>query len=154
LLEQGVRPAADFLELRLQIAVIANAAHQLVAEEPRPIVELQEVQLPRDVVGEVGVFDRHRLEVLPLFELLSGTAHAESVEEDLLPIGLVVLLGLLLVRLDGLVDFRLLHLEKRVRLEFGLQVLLEVEQRHIQQIHRLVQARVHAQLLAELCRLL
>lgn len=46
------------------------------------------------------------------------------------------------------------NLEKRVGRQLLLQVLLQVEQRHIEQVHRLVQARIDLQFLAQARRLL
>src|SRR2546428_7383667 len=84
-----------------------------------------------------------------------GALIAAGVEQDFLPIGLVVLFGFLLVLL-GLLrqrDFGLLlrldQLEERITEQFLLQVLLQVEQRHVQQIHRLIQARIDPQLLRQ-----
>src|ERR1017187_4511965 len=39
------------------------------------------------------------------------------------------------------------HLEERVREEFLLEVLLQVEQRHVQHVHRLIEARIDLELL-------
>ena len=41
------------------------------------------------------------------------------------------------------------HLEERVAEQLLLQVLLKVEQRHVEQVHRLVQARIDPQVLAQ-----
>ena len=78
----------------------------------------------------------------------------EAVEEDLLPVDLVFLLLLLLLLLGVLLlVFLLLRLdqvEERIVQQLLLQVLLEVEQGHVEQIHRLVEAWIDLQLLPEL----
>ena len=58
---------------------------------------------------------------------------------------LLGLLGLLVV-----LFFRLDELEERIIQQLLLEVLLEIEQRHVQEIHRLVQAWIDLQLLPEL----
>ena len=78
------------------------------------------------------------------------------VEEDALPVGLVLglrfLLGLVLLLFrSGRLDFflRLDELEERIAQELLFQMLLQVEQRHVEQIHRLIQARIDPQVLPE-----
>src|SRR5207302_542661 len=101
--------------------------------------------------------DRHGLDVFPRFaHVARRRARVRSVvEQDLFPVGLVVGLGLLFVFLGLLRQryFRLLlrldQLEERVPEQLLLQVLLEIEQWHVQQVHGLVQPRVDAELLRE-----
>ena len=112
------------------------------------------------MVGEVARVDRDRLVVLALLVLLAAAAGVEAVEEDLLPVdlALLVLLGLrfglrrllLDLALVLLVLLRLDHVEEGIVEELLLEVLLEVEQGHVEQIHRLVQARIDLELLLEL----
>src|SRR5207302_434402 len=75
------------------------------------------------------------------------------VEQDVLPIGLVVavllLLRLRLLRCRRLLLFRLDQLEKRVAEQLLFEVLLQVQQRHVQQIHRLVQPGIDPQVLPQ-----
>src|SRR5262249_54047908 len=87
----------------------------------------------------------------------------ESVEKDLLPVDLVRLLlrrrlddglrlglGGFLSLLGLLVFLRLDHVEEGIVQQLLLEVLLEIEQRHVEQVHRLIQARIDLQLLLEL----
>ena len=112
------------------------------------------------MVREVARVDGDRLVVLPLLVFLPATAGVEAVEEDLLPIDLTLLVLLRLRFGIGafLLDFalvllvllRLDHVEEGVVEELLLEVLLEVEERHVEQIHRLIQARIDLELLLEL----
>src|SRR5204863_5830018 len=102
--------------------------------------------------------DRDRLDV---FARVAVTAARHAVlravlEQDVFPIGPVLGFGLflglvvLLLGCRGLDLFLGLdHLEERVAEQLLLEVLLEVEQRHVQQIHRLVQAWIDPQILAQ-----
>jgi len=86
----------------------------------------------------------------------------EAVEKDAFPIDLVVrglffflrggFLGLRALLLFLL--FRLHHLQERIVQQLLLEMLLEGEQRHVKQIHRLIQAWIDLELLAELCALI
>ena len=58
---------------------------------------------------------------------------------------LAVVLFLVVLRLD--------HLEEGIVEELLLEMLLEIEERHVQEIHRLIQARIDLELLLELCGL-
>ena len=112
------------------------------------------------MVGEIARVDRDRLVVLALLVLLTPAARIEAVEQDLLPVdlALLVLLGLrfgigrlfLNLALVLLVVLRLDHVEEGIVEQLLLEVLLEVEQRHVEQIHRLVEARIDLELLLEL----
>ena len=92
--------------------------------------------------------------------LLATSSRVEAVEQDLLPVDLALLLllcfGFLRRLLGGDVALllvflvRLDHVEERVVEQFLLQVLLEVEEGHVEQIHRLVEARIDLELLLEL----
>ena len=77
-------------------------------------------------------------------------------EEDTLPVGPVLHLRfflrfvLLLVRggrLNLLLRFD--QLEKWIAQELLLQMLLQIQQRHVQEIHRLIQARIDPQVLPQ-----
>ena len=77
-------------------------------------------------------------------------------EQNVFPVGPVLGFGFLLRfvvlllgsrRLDLLLRFD--HLEEGIAEQLLFQVLFEVEQRHVQQIHRLVQARIDPQILAQ-----
>ncbi len=87
----------------------------------------------------------------------------ESIEENLFPIYLAgaLILGLGLNRLRLFALLRLLFfllfldkIEKRVVQKLLLQVLLKVEEGHVEQIHRLVEAWIDLELLSELSRLI
>ena len=128
-----------------------------------PRRELEERDLVAQVVVQVARVDGDRLEVLLLLVLLAAPARVEAVEQDLLPVDLVLAafsssllrLGLLAVsssapRRPRPRPPRLHQVEERVVQELLLQVLLEVEQRHVQQIHRLIEAWIDLELLPEL----
>ena len=141
-----------------QISVLVDVADELLGEEHLPRVEIEQRDLVAQVVAEIARGDGDRLVVLLLLVLLSSAAGVEAIEQDLLPVDLVVR-RLLFLRCLRLLGFRSLlfvlflgldHLEERIVQQLLLEVLLEVEQRHVQQIHRLVQARIDLQLLPEL----
>ncbi len=115
--------------------------------------QLEHLQLVPQVIGEVAGLDRDRLDIFHRLELLARAADIEAVEEDLLPVDFVVLLGLLVLLFGGLfrhlLVLRLLQLEERVVEQLLLEVLLEVEHRHVEHVHRLVQARIDAEFLAK-----
>ena len=93
--------------------------------------------------------------MIPSIELLPGAADVEAVEEDLLPVHLFFLLLLLLflllvlgrVLIGRLLVLRLEQLEERIRQQLLLEVLLEIQKRHVKQIHRLIQAWIDLELL-------
>src|SRR5205814_8946580 len=95
------------------------------------------------------------------FVLFAPAPRVESVKENLFPVDLVAVLffGLRGRSLDRdfslgvvllFIVLRLDHLGTRIVKELLLEMLLEVEQRHVQQIHRLIQARIDLKLLLEL----
>ncbi len=86
--------------------------------------------------------------VLPLLVLLAPTAGLVSIEQDIFPIDLVLVFGglVFLVPLHPILG-RLDQLEERVGDQLLFQVLLQVEQGHIEEIHRLIEARIDPQLL-------
>ncbi len=98
------------------------------------------------MVVQVARGDYNGLVVLALLELLPPTAGLESIEEDFLPVDLVVSL---LLRLLGIVIRRLDQIEERIIDELLLKVLLEVEQGHIEQVHRLIEAWIDPEFLPE-----
>ena len=120
--------------------------------------EIQQRHLINQMVAQVTRGRRDRLEIFLFLVLLALATGLEAVEEDLFPVDLVLglrLLGFVSRRLSFgclliLFLFRLDHLQERIRLQLLLQVLLEVEQGHVQQIHRLIQARIDLELLPDL----
>src|SRR5437868_9768392 len=96
--------------------------------------------------------------------LLAPTASGvETVEQNLFPINfagtLVLCLGLGLLLDLGLLllfflFFRLYQIQEGIVEELLLEVLLQIEQRHVEQVHRLVQARIDLELLPELSGLI
>ena len=89
-------------------------------------------------------------------ELLLGPAHVEAVEQDLFPVDLLLLLGLLLFLLGvrrllgaGLLFLGLHQLQERIDQQLLFQVLLEIHHGHVQHVHRLVQAWIDPQLLPQ-----
>src|SRR5205809_2927580 len=157
LVEDLVDATDDLLERRLQIAVFADVAEEVLGEQVLPRRQVEHLHLLAQVVVEVFGLDRHRLDILARFAQVAhagGCRIGAVVEEDLLPIRLVVP-GLLLLRLDLLgggcfLLFLGLHeLEERVAEQLLLQVLLEVEQRHVLQVHGLIEPRIDPQLLLQ-----
>src|SRR6476660_4780008 len=115
------------------------------------------------MVAEITRCDGDGLEVFALLVLLAAAAGGvEAVEQNLFPVylaGAVVLgLGLRLLLLGFLLllflFLRLDEIEERIVEQLLLEMLLEVEERHVQQVHRLVQAWIDLQLLTELGRLI
>ena len=92
--------------------------------------------------------------------LLAATpGGVKAVEQNLFPIDLAsslvfgLRLGLLLglgVLLLFLFFLRLDEVEERVVEKLLFEVLLQIQQRHIQEIHRLIKARIDLELLPEL----
>ena len=79
------------------------------------------------------------LEILLLLELLFPAPGIEPVQKDLFPIDFVILIVLpLLVQLHLFLLVGLGHLEEGVYRQLLFEVLLQVEQRHVKQLHRLV----------------
>jgi hypothetical protein len=109
------------------------------------------------MVVQVLRVDRNRLVVLFFFVFRAPAAGLEAVQEDLLPVDLVlVLLGFLRLLLRRRLFFRdrgLLEVEERIVEKLLLDVLLQVEQGHVEKIHRLVQAWIDLHLLLQLCSL-
>ena len=153
-------PSTILLEAAGEIAVLVDVADELVGEVHLAAVQVEQGDLVAQVVGEVARVDRDRLVVLALLVLLAASARVEAVEQDLLPVDLALLfllgLGLrvLLFRaalaLLLVLFLRLDHVEERIVEELLLEVVLEVEQGHVEQIHRLVEAWIDLELLLEL----
>src|SRR5205814_1764977 len=156
-LEYLVHAVHDLLEGRAEIPVFRDVADELFGQELLAGREVEQPHLLAQVIRQILGLDRHRLDVLACFAHVPGRGAliAAVVQEDLLPVGLVVLLGLLLVLLGLLSQryFRFLlsldELEERIAEQLLLEVLLEIEQRHVQQVHRLVQTRIDPQLLRQ-----
>ena len=114
-----------------------------------------EPELVAQVGREIRRLDAHRLEVLALLALLVPAPLVEPGEQDVLPVGGLGLglLGRLLLLGGGegelLLVLGLEQLEEGIVEQLLLEVLLQVEQRHVQEVHRLVQPRVDPQVLAE-----
>src|SRR4026207_171782 len=112
------------------------------------------------MIAQVARGDGHWLEVFLLLVLLAASAGGvKAVEQDLFPIDFVAALlflrGLTVLAL-GLLFFFLFFLdeiEERIVEQLLLQVLLRIEERHVQEIHRLVKAWIDLELLPELCGL-
>ena len=143
------------LERGGEVAVVADVADELLGEEERAGREIEHLQLVAQVGREVGGHHAHRLDVLALLGLLAPAPLVEAREEDVLPVdrlGLGGLRGLLLLRRGErkvLVLLRLQQLEERVGEQLLLEVLLQGEQRHVQQVHGLVQPRIDPQVLPQ-----
>src|SRR3989454_9231027 len=141
------------LEARPQVAVLGDVADELFREELLARRGVEQPHLLAQVVGQLLGLDRDRLDVLAcLAQVARRRAVRAVVEQELLPVGLVVArLLLLLGRVPVLRELHLallvglLQLEERVAQELLLEMLLQVEQRHVQEVHRLVEAGVDTQ---------
>src|SRR6185503_800527 len=134
---------------------------ELLGEELLTRRKLEQRDLVAQMVGKVACVDGDRLVILALLVLFAAAAGIESVEQDLFPVDLVVALLLFLLSFDFwavllLVLFLLEidHLEEGVVQQLLLQMLLEVQERHVKQVHRLVKAWIDLQFLLELRALL
>jgi len=125
------------------------------------------------MIGEILRVDGDRFVPLALLVLLALPARLEAVEQHGLPVDVVIagLLGLGLGRRlglgeilrlrAGLFGFRRIvvfvlgldELEKGVLQQLLLEMLLEVDQRHVEHVHRLIEAWIRSQLLPEPRRL-
>jgi hypothetical protein len=142
-----------------EVTFVVDIADELLGQRRFAGREIEQRDLVEQVVAQVARRGGDRLVVLLLLVLLPPAAGIESFEQDLFPVDFVLVflfLGLLRRGLGfggALVLFILLgldQLQKRVRLELLFQVLLQVEQRHVQEVHRLIQARIDLQLLSQL----
>ena len=116
------------------------------------------------VVAQVARRDGDRLKVFAFLVLFAAAARrVEAIEQDFLPVDLAraLVFGFCLRGLCGLAFLLLLlvflgldKVEERVVEKLLLQVLLQIEQWHVEKIHRLVQARIDLQLLPQLGRLI
>jgi hypothetical protein len=144
-----------FLERRHEVAVVADVAEELLGHQQLPRRQAEQLELVPQVRGEVGRLHPHRLDELALLALLLPAALVEPRQEDLVPVGRLRvrgLRGLLLLRgrrRELFLFLGLEHLEEGIVQQLLLEMLLEVQQRHIQQVHRLVEPRVDPQILAE-----
>ncbi len=156
-LEQDVDGVPELLQGRDEVPLVADVAEEFLAQELLPGVELQHPELLAQVVDEVGRLDADRLEVFLLLVLLARAAGVESVEEDLLPVDLLLLFLLFLLffllLLGGLLALVLFlglqQLQERIGEQLLFEVLLEVHHGHVQHVHGLVEPRIDPELLAE-----
>jgi hypothetical protein len=151
---QQVHGIEDFLERRREVAFLVDVAQKLLRQEQLAGGQNEHLQLLPEVVDQVTGLHRDRLGVLQLLILLPGAAHLEAVEQDLLPVDLIllVLLLLLLFRGGGLFGRLLLgleQLEEGVGQQLLLEVLLQVHHGHVQHVHGLVKPRIDPELLPE-----
>ena len=155
-----VDAATNLVERACEVAVLVDVADELLGELVLALIEIEELDLVAEVIAEIATVDGDGLEVFLLLVLLGATARVEAVEENLLPVDLVsgLFLRLLFFGLPFLggallavfVFILLVHLEERVVEELLLEVLLEIEERHVEEIHRLVEAGIDLDLLLHL----
>jgi len=131
LLEQLVGPPDDLLRRGAQVAVLRDVADELLREELLARGQVEQPHLLPQVVRQILGLDRDGLDVLPGFaHVARGRAVAAVVQEDVLPVRLIVVLGLLLLldavlRLGQLrIVFGLDQLQEGVAEQLLLQVLL------------------------------
>ena len=145
----------NFLQRRRQEPVVLDVAEELLAEQHLARRQVEHLELLAEVVHQVAGLDRDRLGVLQLLVLLARAADVEAVEEDFLPVHLFFLGGRLLflflvlfaVRALLLFLFRFEEFEEGIDQQLLLQVLLQVHHRHVEHVHRLVEARIDAEFL-------
>ncbi len=141
-----------------EVAVVADVAEELLGQQPLAVGQVEQLQLLAQVArSRSGAWTdtgsaNSRSSVAPV----PPVAVVEAGEEDVLPVGLLAVGGLRAPRvLLGQRRRRLLlflgleQLEERIRHQLLLQVLLQVEQRHVQQVHRLVEAWIDPQVLPQ-----
>ena len=155
----GDQPLVDrvknFLQRGRQTAVFLDVPQELLGQQELPGREVHERQLFAEVVDEVPYLDGDRFGVLDGLVLGPGAADIEAVEQHLLPVHLLILLLLFLFlflvggrRLGGeLVVFH--QFQERVDQQLLLEVLLQLHHRHVQHVHRLVQARIDPEVLPQ-----
>src|SRR2546428_298365 len=114
-----------------QVAVLRDVADELLREELLARGQVEQPHLLPQVVRQILGLDRDGLDVLPGFaHVARGRAVAAVVQEDVLPVRLIVVLGLLLLldavlRLGQLrIVFGLDQLQEGVAEQLLLQVLL------------------------------
>ena len=141
----------NLLQRRREISLLVDVSEKLLAEEELAGGEGHHLELLAEVVDEVLGLDRDRLGVFQLLVLLAGAADLEAVEEDLLPVHLLLFFLLLLLLfgvllLGGLV-LRLQQLQEGVGEQLLLEMLLEVHHGHVEHVHGLIEPRIDPQLL-------
>ena len=147
----------DILNRGSEIAIIGDVADELVGKQHLAGRQLEEAHLVAQVVTQIARRDGHRLEVFALFMLLASAADGvKAVEKNFLPVDLIAsllrfgLLGVLGLRLVFLFLLFLDEVEERIVQQLLLEVLLQIEERHVEEIHRLVQAGIDLELLPKL----
>ncbi len=141
--------AAQLLERDGEVAVVVDVADEFLGEEALAVAEFEHLHLVAEVVAQVAALDRHRLGLLailvPLHALPPPTSNplsrisSQSISSfsafstaSSLSASFGSRLRLLAFRLGlRLVVVGLDEVEERIREQFLLQVLLEVEQRHV-----------------------
>gem|GEM_PF-5254537 len=109
------------------------------------------VELLEQVITEVRCLHRGRIVALRLFVLGAAPAGVKPVQQDLFPVDLVLVLLLtsLLVDAHIFLDVGFAHLQEGILRELLLQMGLEIQEGHVEQLHRLIEARVDLHLLSE-----
>jgi hypothetical protein len=145
--QPGIRGLDDLVEGAGEEPLPVDVADDLFAEGDFPRPQLEQVELLAQVLPQIRRSRRRGHVVLPVLELAAATAGVEAVEQDLLPIDLVLVLLFLGLLLRDLLLRHLRELEERIDQHLLLEVGLQVEQGHVQKIHRLIQARIDLQFL-------
>ena len=120
---------------------IRVTADDLLAHADFSFRQRKQVQLVLQMIVQVPRIDRRTLEVFGLLVLRASTPDFETVEQNFLPVDAVVaqefVVGVVL-EFDFLLDVRVAHLQQRVLRDLLLQVLLQVQHGHVDQLHRLI----------------
>jgi hypothetical protein len=142
-LKQQIYRIEDVLQGGGEISLLIDVPQELFAQEELPGGQRKHLKLITKVVDQVPAFDGDGFGILQLLVLFPGSSHLETVEQDLLPVDLIlfVLLLLLLFRshlFRGFV-FRFQQLEERVGEQLLFEMLLKIHHRHVQHVHGLVE---------------
>ena len=146
----AIEAVSDILERAREEPVVVDVTDDLSGDPGLAVVEVEESELLVEVVLQVPHAHDRRFELLARLVLLPWAPGVESVQQDLVPVDLVVLFvaGVLFgIDLEFVVGVGLGELEEGILRQLLLKAGLKVQQRHVQQIHRLVKARIDPQLL-------
>ncbi len=156
LFQPGIQGFDDFFQGAGQSPRVTHIPDDLLPQPMKPRRQLHQAQLFQEVVAQIHRLDRCRLEELLDFVLLPSSTGVEAVEQDFLPVDFVLIRWIFsgfLAQAYVLLDVGLRHLQERILRQLLLEMLLQVQQGHVEQLHRLIQAWVDLHLLLELLTL-
>ena len=145
----AVEPVGHVLKRAGQQPVVVDVPDDLGRDPALALAQVGERDLLFEEVVQVALFNGGGLIVFARLVAFPGPADIEAVQEDFVPVHLVLgLLLPLLVDLEVLVVVGFRKLEEGVLGELLLHPGLQLEERHVDQVHRLVEARIGLRLLA------